>query len=810
MPSHTVRVLCEARSQSRSVRDAATGEVPFFWRGSSVVMQLGLTDNGQHLLRAGVGTIIVEVKALDATSADDSLMRKEYAAADCDATFLAADWAGGAKQLLAAAFTLAEAAILPGTYRLIVRHVAPDSTEMTYLSTELRVLDPQSGSEGIDAPPVAWSYLEALPVVRADVNQSLTAAQKARVLRNLDLTQPLALNEHRLQWFWKHFFALASAADPSGKYLVVGGYGDSIAERGTGPVQPFYDDLVSRFGVGAILSTPFALGLNVQPQGAFWVTLAGSATLVTANFQYLPNGAYYNIPAGGSVTEDLTTIGRRTGFKKLRCFYARRSGGGTITFTPTQAGATIAAKNANTGTGTAGSIGYVDFEAADGLLENNKISLAVTSASAASHYLGSILFLQSGVIQITLSEGGHSLAQQAVYPRQNLIDLAAATGLSLITHAFKEEDPDGSDLLDHVTEITADLPQVSHLFLGQAPSATESIDISLTTILRDKCEELGLAFFDQYLALRSYAETNALDWEGDGVHLSDDARRYLGSLINHLFTRSMPLVGTRHDLVTRADLADDFLVRHTWRHAGIFSYVTGTSGSGGNWTTDFVAGSTGVYANSGSGPVADTGWGARIMQRARFRGNFDVRFRWTQAENLPSGAHSGIAFGVTAASALTLAEQGLWVQVHGGSAPFIRILLHDGTNLYTSPDFPLPLAPGISQGYTALAGDDPFHHFGVHYVSNGASTAKEVIVYMAPGRPNNAATRPFRPYKVVHWRQTVSNGSSFPAGSTNMVCFRVNAGSSLGSSSFPSAGLLEFAADWNLDTDAAALPWNKF
>lgn len=188
MPSHTVRVLCEARSQSRSVRDAATGEVPFFWRGSSVVIQLGLTDNGAHLLRAGVGTLIVEVKALNASSADDSLMRKEFVAADCDATFTAADWAGGTKQLLAAAFTLGEAALPPATYRLIIRHVAADSSEMTYLSAELRILDPQSGSEGIAAPPVAWSYLEALPVLRCDADQTLTTAQKAQAFENLGVT----------------------------------------------------------------------------------------------------------------------------------------------------------------------------------------------------------------------------------------------------------------------------------------------------------------------------------------------------------------------------------------------------------------------------------------------------------------------------------------------------------------------------------------------------------------------------------------------------------------------------------------------
>lgn len=637
--------------------------------------------------------------------------------------------------------------------------------------------------------------------------QDLTDSQ-GRVV--LGISQPLSLNEHRLQWFWKQFYSLANASNSNAKYLVVAGYGDSIAERGTGPIQPFYDDLVTRFGIGAILSTPFALGLSVPVQGIFNATLGGSATLTTATFTYLPNGAYYTIPSGSSVTEDLNTIARRTGFKKIRCFYGRRSGGGTLTFTVSQSGATISPKTANTGSGTAGSIGYVDFEAADGLLENNKVSISVTNATATSHYLGSILYLQSGVVQLTMSEGGYSIAQQSIYPRQNLIDFVSATDVSLIIHAFKEEDVDGSDLITHVNNITSDIPNTSHLFLGQAPSSTEATDISLTTILRAKCQELGLAFFDMYLALRNYTQVNAMDWEGDGTHLSDDARRYLGALIYSLFFRSMPLVGTRHDVITRADIVDDFFVRQTWRHAGLFNYTTGTAGTGGNWTTSFVAGYTGVFANSGSGPVPDTGWGARIMERARFRGNFDVKFRWSMSEILPSGCHAGIAFGVTAASALTLAEQGLWVQVHGGTAPFIRILLHDGTSLYTSPDFPLPLAPTISQGYTANSGDDPFHHFGVHYVSNGASTSKEVIVYMGPGRPNNAVTRAFRPYKVVHWRQTVSNGSSFPSGSTNMVCFRVNSGSSLGSSSFPGAGLLEFAADWNQDVDFSALPYNKY
>jgi hypothetical protein len=187
MPSATVRLFCESRSASRTVRDAATLERPFYWRGSSVTFQLALADNAQFLLSPAVGQIIVEVKALTARSTDDSLMRKTFVAGDCDETFAAADWAGGAKQLLEARFTVAEAAILPGTYRLIVRHVDGDDEENTYLSTELQVLEPQSGSEGIDPPPVAWSYLDGVPMVRTDINQGLSGGQKSQARENIGL-----------------------------------------------------------------------------------------------------------------------------------------------------------------------------------------------------------------------------------------------------------------------------------------------------------------------------------------------------------------------------------------------------------------------------------------------------------------------------------------------------------------------------------------------------------------------------------------------------------------------------------------------
>lgn len=218
MPSAVVRLLCESRSASRTVRDASTEQRPFYWRGSSVKFQIALTDGGAFLLEAGVGEIVVEVKALTALALDDSLMRKTYIAEDCDATFTAADWGGGTKQLLEASFTANEAAILPGTYRLIVSHVDGGGEKNVHLSAELQVLDPQSGSVGIDPPPIAWTYLDTVPMVRHDSAQGLNTAQRAQGRANI-FAAPEAL-------------ALSAAPEDDGTFSITVTYSEDPSING--------------------------------------------------------------------------------------------------------------------------------------------------------------------------------------------------------------------------------------------------------------------------------------------------------------------------------------------------------------------------------------------------------------------------------------------------------------------------------------------------------------------------------------------------------------------------------------------------
>lgn len=165
MSAHTVRLLCESRSQKRQVLDVATGEIPFWWRGSDLQIQLALTDGGVFLLKEDITTLNVEVKALDAGPDDPVLMIKTIAGSACDALFSPATWAGGTRQLCTATFTDAEAALVPGRYRIIVRHEDAGGLKQTFLSAEIRVLEDQAESVSISAPPTPpeeyWTKDEA-------------------------------------------------------------------------------------------------------------------------------------------------------------------------------------------------------------------------------------------------------------------------------------------------------------------------------------------------------------------------------------------------------------------------------------------------------------------------------------------------------------------------------------------------------------------------------------------------------------------------------------------------------------------------
>lgn len=153
MAAHTIRILGESKDSAFNVRDAATLQPPFYWRGNDVRLECALLTNGVFLTSSEIGTITVVVKALNAGPDDSPLMLRTISAGDCDPLFSAAKWTAGTGQLFVASWTRAEAALAAGDYALVISHDDASGNRSTHLRTKLTVREDQHDSISLSAPP---------------------------------------------------------------------------------------------------------------------------------------------------------------------------------------------------------------------------------------------------------------------------------------------------------------------------------------------------------------------------------------------------------------------------------------------------------------------------------------------------------------------------------------------------------------------------------------------------------------------------------------------------------------------------------
>lgn len=158
--THFVRLLCDSRDSSSIVTDALSRQLPFFWSGNAFNLQIALAVGSTFLTASDVTTIAIEIKPISADPTSAPLVRKVYAASDCNASFAGSQWDGGAESLLVAPFTAAEASLGRGRYRLIVIHTDSTGRETPHLSTALEVgEDYYAGPSTISPPtPAAQFY----------------------------------------------------------------------------------------------------------------------------------------------------------------------------------------------------------------------------------------------------------------------------------------------------------------------------------------------------------------------------------------------------------------------------------------------------------------------------------------------------------------------------------------------------------------------------------------------------------------------------------------------------------------------------
>ena len=418
-----------------------------------------------------------------------------------------------------------------------------------------------SGSESV-APLATSAYAEATYSKKTDLSaasgselvgfnpaSSVATTIDSKLIEfdsNCDL-----VNEFGLLAAHDAFRKLETTATSGPFYVGITGYGDSMADPNNYMMSVFVRALQLRYGLGGL----FTPGLGQTWLGATW-TFAGGAAQPRSDWTYLPGANQITMPSGStaSITTgflDLGSANRNDGtypreysqldgglittaqFRTVRCFYLKRPGDGTLTFTVSQSGVTgYSAVPVDCNAALA--LAYTDITVLD---RGIPVSLSVAASSASCVFVGSVFLRESGVLAWSSQVGGSTMTQQKPYLDNGNYatiykPLCQALSTALFVHAQRVPgDANWQANYPQVFDALDTIPSTSQLVLGEPPRGTEDSPTvpTINEFLRLICLSRGYAFYDQYRALgSSNAVLTTLGWgDADGVHLDGPAHRYL-------------------------------------------------------------------------------------------------------------------------------------------------------------------------------------------------------------------------------------------------------------------------------------------
>jgi hypothetical protein len=748
---HLIRFLAEAKAPLRNITDAVTGQRIFWWRGSDITLELALTQNGQHLLAADIGTLIVEVKTLLASPSDAALMRKEYGSADCDPTFTAASWANGSKALLTADFTDAEAALPPGHYRIIIRHEDPAGLKNTFASSEIEVIEDHSESSSLSAPPSPgaeyWNKTEAdsrfapaalsgeVDTLEATVTGIINTAPNVAQLENPHGLLPFIAAAQN--------FDTDSTEHEEPYFLSVLRFGDSMASP---YAQPIVEELEKQWGVGAW--TVGALGGIAQNAAAGDFTFTGGATR-PASFTNTPGQNWVNMPSGSTAahtlnrTTEVTTKASSTvenaktnnaiayrplpgGCAKVAVLIATAPSAGTLEITVSQDQYTDLTATVDTDD-AAGFIAQ-EFTPAD---RHAPITVLIENTLATSTLIGIIYFSADGGIFGWDAATGSSSMEQMLASLDAGSFKPAFQGLfnylntRLVVHHQRAAN-DTNALANYPTffDAFAEIPasgSVTQLIIGELPLQTEGA-ITIAThnaALRALAKTRGFPFIDGSKILGSYAALAAVGWQGDGVHFYHLAPRLIAATILHatahlLTTQSLHRATTspfhrirqRHQLEMIEEAVTD---RIQIRTGYVITEVN--SGSGYDSTVDNMRGlviTGGAAIGHAKATIGSIGWSESLPTANK---DFSISINGYRSISLVANQRAALIFGLrdnnsfTALSAIANRCFGVEFALGddvgtpdgatGANRHAARLFVHDGTAMIYGRWFGLGI-PGDS------------------------------------------------------------------------------------------------------------------
>lgn len=623
--------------------------------------------------------------------------------------------------------------------------------------------------------------------------QTKTVSEAAGSIRDgLELLSPVVVgHDEAIVHFMDQLIDLKLATYPAdGKYLVVGGGGDSMGtSSGFNPYVCM--ELTRRFGAGAIASETFQ-GANSFGSGQFATTITPNNLRVQDNFQYLPNGDYYAIPAGGTFTEIPGSANIHAGFVRVRCWYAFRTGGGTITMTVTQNGVSLTPVVVNTSAGAAGSIGYTDFVLAT---PNGKPTLVVTSAGGTAHYLGTYFYLSKGFVPVSVGRGGSSYAQQLTGLATNINTFCEAMSMRLCFHAVKEEDTSWANMMTMMDRWATQHPKCSHVWVGATPSPDgEGVglkDLNSNAAMRAKALALKMCFIDGQRLLRSttYLRTigsvagygwNEPPSDGNGnntlaPHLSQVASRFIASYILNKVLLGLNTAGERFDktLLSPESMGRPMDLGTQSYQAVIWAWTMSNVGTNSFTQTSPDLGRMTITVPAGT-PAANSGAVGRFLYQSPQLNNRQVyAYRISDGaliDNLQAVIMVGGANQNDAGLGMTSNNFGGIRIIHGVDTisstlvPWVRLAVKGvGTSEQLSPKIYHSSATGAAP-YNGGTWRNTENFYWVEYIGNGTSTMKRLRVWHQPVSNGSSESRLSAPRMIADWSATITLGHNQEAG----------------------------------------------
>ncbi len=269
--------------------------------------------------------------------------------------------------------------------------------------------------------------------------------------------------------------------------------------------------------------------------GSVTITLAGGAALGPQNFAIWPTGEYWNCPAGGSI--EFSYGGGSILSDQIAIPYLIESGAGNFKAQTSLAGAAYADEAGNNNVAAAGaqSIGFITLNKVAGAFRAKVVGLS-----------GSVKFFRPlfrhrskpGVEWYQMDYPGSTLAQMNTIPESMMSTILNAIAPDLVLFEMREVSSDeqvggfAAELAKLQARFDAVVPNATWVFSGAPPMQDETQNartIETNRILRAHALANGRYYFDGYGALGDWSNVNALGWGGDGVHLADDAQRFLAA-----------------------------------------------------------------------------------------------------------------------------------------------------------------------------------------------------------------------------------------------------------------------------------------